>query len=77
MVRHQCHFQLRRGDFPRGWLRHFERAQEHRMDRLGEPSVHFVALGVVDRAGRRPLMLFGSAALAVIYIAMDFVISTA
>ena len=30
----------------------------------------FVALGVVDRAGRRPLMLFGSAALAVIYAAM-------
>jgi sugar porter (SP) family MFS transporter len=32
----------------------------------------FVALGVVDRAGRRPLMLFGSAALAVIYGAMGF-----
>ena len=31
-----------------------------------------VALGVVDRAGRRPLMLFGSAALAVIYTAMGF-----
>jgi sugar porter (SP) family MFS transporter len=31
-----------------------------------------VALGVVDRAGRRPLMLFGSAALAVIYFAMGF-----
>ena len=30
----------------------------------------FVALGVVDRGGRRPLMLFGSASLAVIYIAM-------
>ena len=30
----------------------------------------FVALGVVDRGGRRPLMLFGSAALAIIYIAM-------
>jgi len=30
----------------------------------------FVALGTVDRAGRRPLMLFGSAALAVIYTAM-------
>ena len=30
----------------------------------------FVALGVVDRGGRRPLMLFGSAALAVIYLAM-------
>jgi sugar porter (SP) family MFS transporter len=30
----------------------------------------FVALGVVDRGGRRPLMLFGSAALAVIYIAL-------
>jgi sugar porter (SP) family MFS transporter len=30
----------------------------------------FVALGVVDRGGRRPLMLFGSAALAVIYTAM-------
>lgn len=27
----------------------------------------FVALGVVDRRGRRPLMLFGAAALAVIY----------
>ncbi len=32
----------------------------------------FVALGVVDRGGRRPLMLFGSAALAVIYIALGF-----
>lgn len=32
----------------------------------------FVALGVVDRGGRRPLMLFGSAALAVIYVAMGF-----
>jgi sugar porter (SP) family MFS transporter len=30
----------------------------------------FVALGVVDRGGRRPLMLFGSAGLAVIYIAL-------
>ena len=29
-----------------------------------------VALGVVDRRGRRPLMLFGFAGLAVIYIAM-------
>ena len=32
----------------------------------------FVALGVVDKAGRRPLMLFGSAALALIYFAMGF-----
>ena len=32
----------------------------------------FVALGAVDRAGRRPLMLLGSAGLAVIYIAMGF-----
>jgi len=32
----------------------------------------FVALGVVDRGGRRPLMLFGSAALAVIYLALGF-----
>lgn len=32
----------------------------------------FVALGVVDRAGRRPLMLLGSAGLAAIYIAMGF-----
>jgi sugar porter (SP) family MFS transporter len=31
-----------------------------------------VALGVVDRGGRRPLMLFGSAGLAVIYVAMGF-----
>lgn len=30
----------------------------------------FVALGVVDRGGRRPLMLFGFASLAVIYVAM-------
>ena len=30
----------------------------------------FVALGTVDRAGRRPLMLFGSAGLALIYTAM-------
>jgi sugar porter (SP) family MFS transporter len=32
----------------------------------------FVALGVVDRGGRRPLMLFGSAALAVIYLTLGF-----
>jgi sugar porter (SP) family MFS transporter len=32
----------------------------------------FVALGVVDRGGRRPLMLFGAAALAVIYTVMGF-----
>jgi sugar porter (SP) family MFS transporter len=31
-----------------------------------------VALAVVDRGGRRPLMLFGSAALAVIYAGMGF-----
>jgi sugar porter (SP) family MFS transporter len=32
----------------------------------------FVALGVVDKGGRRPLMLLGSAGLAIIYIAMGF-----
>jgi sugar porter (SP) family MFS transporter len=32
----------------------------------------FVALGVVDRGGRRPLMLFGSAALALIYFALGY-----
>src|SRR5207249_4022708 len=32
----------------------------------------FVALGVVDRGGRRPLMLLGSAGLAIIYIVMGF-----
>ncbi len=32
----------------------------------------FVALGVVDKGGRRPLMLFGSAGLAVAYTAMGF-----
>jgi sugar porter (SP) family MFS transporter len=32
----------------------------------------FVALGTVDRAGRRPLMLFGAAGLAAIYTAMGF-----
>lgn len=32
----------------------------------------FVALGTVDRGGRRPLMLFGSASLAAIYIALGF-----
>ena len=32
----------------------------------------FVALGIVDRGGRRPLMLFGFASLAVIYIAMGW-----
>jgi sugar porter (SP) family MFS transporter len=30
----------------------------------------FVALGTVDRVGRRPLMLLGAAGLAVIYVAM-------
>jgi MFS family permease len=30
----------------------------------------FVALGTVDRAGRRPLMLFGAAGLALIYTAL-------
>lgn len=32
----------------------------------------FVALGTVDRVGRRPLMLFGAAGLAVIYTAIGF-----
>ena len=32
----------------------------------------FVALGVVDRGGRRPLMLFGAAALAVVYGVMGW-----
>ena len=32
----------------------------------------FVALGVVDRGGRRPLLLLGAAGLAVIYTAMGF-----
>jgi MFS family permease len=32
----------------------------------------FVALGLVDRAGRRPLMLFGAAGLAVIYAILGF-----
>jgi sugar porter (SP) family MFS transporter len=32
----------------------------------------FVALGLVDRRGRRPLMLFGSVGLAVIYTVMGF-----
>jgi sugar porter (SP) family MFS transporter len=32
----------------------------------------FVALGVVDRGGRRPLMLFGSLGLAIIYVALGF-----
>ncbi len=32
----------------------------------------FVALGAVDRFGRRPLMLFGSAALAAIYTVLAF-----
>jgi MFS family permease len=31
-----------------------------------------VALAIVDRGGRRPLMLFGSAALTVIYLALGF-----
>lgn len=30
----------------------------------------FVALGIVDRGGRRPLMLFGSGSLAIIYAAL-------
>ena len=32
----------------------------------------FVALGVVDRGGRRPLMLLGSFGLAVVYLALGF-----
>lgn len=32
----------------------------------------FIALGTVDRVGRRPLMLLGAAGLAVIYTAMGF-----
>lgn len=35
-------------------------------------AMTFVALGVVDRAGRRPLLLFGAGALAVIYTALGF-----
>jgi sugar porter (SP) family MFS transporter len=37
----------------------------------------FVALGTVDRAGRRPLMLLGAAGLAAIYTAMGFCYFTA
>jgi sugar porter (SP) family MFS transporter len=36
----------------------------------------FVALGVVDRGGRRPLMLLGAAGLAAIYVAMGFCYSS-
>lgn len=36
----------------------------------------FIALAVVDRGGRRPLMLFGSAGLALIYILMGFCYSS-
>ena len=32
----------------------------------------FVALGIVDRGGRRPLMIFGAAALAIIYTTIGF-----
>ena len=32
----------------------------------------FVALGVVDKLGRRPLMLFGSASLAVVYVVLGY-----
>jgi sugar porter (SP) family MFS transporter len=32
----------------------------------------FAALGTVDRGGRRPLMLFGSAALALVYLCLGF-----
>jgi sugar porter (SP) family MFS transporter len=32
----------------------------------------FVALGVVDRGGRRPLMLFGAAGLGVLYVVLGF-----
>jgi sugar porter (SP) family MFS transporter len=32
----------------------------------------FAALGTVDRGGRRPLMLFGSAALATVYLLLGF-----
>lgn len=36
----------------------------------------FVALGVVDRGGRRPLMLIGAAGLAIIYTAMGYCYAT-
>jgi hypothetical protein len=49
-VRHQRHLQLCRGNFPGRWLRHFERAQEHRLDRLGEPRVYVRGAG---RGGSR------------------------
>lgn len=32
----------------------------------------FVAIGTVDKFGRRPLMLFGAASLAIVYITMGF-----
>ena len=40
MVRHQCDFQLRGGNFQSGRLRYFQRVEQHRVDRLGESGVH-------------------------------------
>ena len=70
VVRHQRDLQLRRGDLPGRRLRHLRRAQEHRLDRLGELGLH------VRRAGhsgprRAPAAdAAGLGGLAVIYMAM-------
>jgi len=74
MVRHQCHFNYAEEIFRAAGYDISSVLKNIAWTGSVNLAFTFVALGVVDRAGRRPLMLFGSAALAVIYIAMGFLL---
>ena len=67
VVRHQRDLQLCRGDLRGGRLRRLRHPVQHRDHRAVNLVFTFVAIGTVDRVGRRTLMLAGSAGLAVIY----------
>ena len=66
-------FQLRRGDLPAAGYDISSVLNNIAWTGSVNLVFTFVALGVVDRGGRRPLMLFGAAGLAVIYVVMGCV----
>ena len=70
VVRHQRHLQLRGGNLRAAGYDISDMLMNIAWTGSVNLAFTFVALGIVDRGGRRPLMLFGVAGLAVIYIAM-------